>query len=319
MTEPDAPTPAPPPVHREKKGKPPIMLFVVIGLFGVGMFALWLSQRNQGARPTGSIGALVDELEKAGRTAAAKRVNDACANGTSCACRQAAALAALNADLHQRAFTVLTSDATCENEPKSRGMWAEATARAGKSQEAIVFANVVLQKTANEPFASYALAFSQWAQGDAATAKENATRAANNGRGSAAHLLLGLIAFRENDLAKAKQEFEQMLKDDPSDVDALYNLALVAHQQNRYRDAREGYLKVLTTAPSHLDARYNLAVLTHGAGATNEAQHHAKKLEQAAGPNDERVTKLKQLLQRPSTAPNSITLPPPSAQPAPSR
>jgi tetratricopeptide (TPR) repeat protein len=299
---------------RARKGKPPIILFVALGVMGLVMVALWVSQRNQGARPSGSIGTLVGELEKAGRTAAAKRVNEACANGPTCPCRQAAALAALNADMHQQAVSTLTAQDACANEPKTLGMLAEAAARSGQSDEAITQANAVLQKTANEPFAAYALAFAQWAKSDAASAQQNATLAATNGRGSAANLLLGLIAFRANDLATAKREFEKMLAEDPNDVDALYNLALIAQQQDRYREAREGYLKVLGVAPTHLDARYNLAVLTQSIGATNEAQHHATKLEQAAGPNDERVTKLKQLLQRPAPSPSTaVTLPAPSA------
>jgi tetratricopeptide (TPR) repeat protein len=318
MTDPEvAPEPKPEAAlapKRERKGKPPIILFVALGVMGLVMVALWVSQRNPGTRPSGAIGTLVGDLEKAGRSSAAKRVNEACANGSTCPCRQAAALAALNADMHQHALSALTTEDACANEPKTLGMLAEASARSGKSDEAINQANAVLQKTANEPFASYALAFAQWAKGDAASGQQNATLAAASGRGSAAHLLLGLIAFRANDLGKAKQEFEKMLAEDPNDVDALYNLALIAQRQDRYREAREGYLKVLALGPTHLDARYNLAVLTQSIGATNEAQHHAKKLEQAAGPNDERVTKLKQLLQHPAPSPTTaVTLPAPSA------
>jgi tetratricopeptide (TPR) repeat protein len=319
-TKDEAPAPAPAPRPAgERKGKPPVILFVALGVMGLVMVALWVSQRNQVERPSGSIGAVVGELEKAGRAAAAKRVNEACVNGATCPCRQAAALAALNADLHREAAAALATEDACAKEPKTLGMLAEATARSGKSDEATTQANAVLQKTANEPFAAYALAFAQWAKGDVTSATQNATLAATNGRGAAARLLLGLIAFRENDLTRAKQEFQQMLSEDVNDVDALYNLALIAQRQDRYREAREGYLKVLGVAPTHLDARYNLAVLTQSVGATNEAQHHAKKLEQAAGPNDERVVKLKQLLQRPAQAPGAITLPAPSAQPAPSR
>lgn len=310
MTDPEV---APEPT-RERKGKPPIILFVALGVMGLVMVALWVSQRNKGGRPAGSIGTLVGELEKAGRTAAAKQVNEACENGPTCPCRQAAALAALNADLHQQAAAALANEDACAKEPKTLGMLAEATARSGKSDEAITQANAVLGTTANEPFAAYALAFAQWAKGDALSAQKNAALAAQNGRGSAADLLLGLIAFRANELGTAKLEFEKMLSADPNDVDALYNLALIAQRQDRYREAREGYLKVLGIAPTHLDARYNLAVLTQSIGATNEAQHHAQKLEQAAGPNDERVVKLKQLLQRPAApAPGAVTLPSPSA------
>ena len=88
-----------------------------------------------------------------------------------------------------------------------------------------------------------------------------------------------------------------MLHDAPNDVPALYDLALVDQTENRYHAAREGYLRVLRLEPRNLDARYNLAVLTQSIGARAEAQHHVAEFEKVAPPGDTRAVALKQLVQ----------------------
>jgi tetratricopeptide (TPR) repeat protein len=265
--------------------------------------AYFVSSRS-GARPPGPEAAIISTLENSRRTGDAERVRQACAGGLagSCACRQEAAHRALDRNLHAEARAVLAGDAECEASAIGKGLVSEALARADKPDEAIAKAMDTLAADANEKFASYALAHAHYAKGDIMKAMEQAKLAVDRGRGSPAHLLLGLIAFRANDFVTAKVEFDKMLGDNPDDIDAHYNLAVLAARQDRYRDAREGYLKVLTLDPRHLDARYNLGLLTHSAGATMEAQHHLQKLEAIAEKGDSRVTNLRATLAKPGAA-----------------
>ena len=295
---------------------------LVIALLAVVAFRAGKSR----SAPTGGAGAgdLLVKLETSGRSSAAKRVREACSTATTCACRQASAHAALDADLHAEALAALGGDPACEADAKSRGMAAEALARAGKHDEASSRAAEVLKASPEEPFATYAVAHVAWSKGDAHTTIEHATQAVRRGRGAPARLLVSLFHFRAKGYEAAKYELEEMLKLDPNDVDALYNLALIAQLQNRYHEAREGYLKLLQVAPKHADSRYNLGVMTHSVGALQETRHNLERLKEIVAADDERVKKLEALLAGPPPNPGGRMVmapgsgaPPGSAAPAP--
>jgi tetratricopeptide (TPR) repeat protein len=244
---------------------------------------------------------IVSALENSRRMADAERVRTACEGvaGASCACRQEAAERALDKNLHAEAQAVLAGDPECERQAATRGLAAEALARADRTGEAIAQANQALGMEPDQRFATYALAHASYAKGDVARAAQEARRAIERGRGAPAHLLLGLIAYRGGELDSARAEFEKMLAANAEDVDALYNLGVVAARQDRYRDAREGHLQVLRLEPRHLDARYDLGLLTHSAGAGSEARHHLQKLEAIAPKDDPRVASLRATLAAP--------------------
>lgn len=213
-------------------------------------------------------------------------------------CDQLEAAASLDLDRDQGATALAVMEKApdkCRTMPSMRGRHAEALVRTGRNEEAMAEANEVLASQPQDPYATYALAQSQHAAGNFVDARKNAEAAVQRGRGLPAQLLLGNLAFKMGDYAVARSSYNAILKANPDDVTAVYNLALVDQQQNRYRDAREGYLKVLRLDPKHLDARFNLAILTHNAGATMEAQHHLQKLMEAA-PGDARVERLKAAL-----------------------
>jgi len=298
-------------------GQGTLIALVVAGLaVALGVVFYLRSGRTDGARPAGQTGDVVAKLEAAGRSLGAKNVREACSGGMTCACRQATAHAALDADFHAEASAALAGDPACAKDPKSQGMEAEALARAGKQDEALAKANEVLKASSEDAFATYALAHAAWSKGDAPAAVQEATNAIRRGRGAPAHLLVSLTHFHAKGYDAAKAELEQMLKLDPNDIDALYNLALIAQLQNRYRDAREGYLKVLAIAPKHADSRYNLGVMTHSVGALQETQHNLERLKEIVPADDERVKKLETLLAGPPPNPGGkMVLAPASADP----
>jgi tetratricopeptide (TPR) repeat protein len=296
-----------------------LIAWVVAGLvIAVGGGLYFKSKKAEPARPSGVIGSVVGALDSAGHVTGAKRVREACAAANDCGCRQATARAALDANLHAEALAVLAGDATCAKQDGSRDLESEALARAGRCPEAISLAAERI-KAGKAPHSHYALAHCAYATGDAVMAGTEAAVAAEEGRGGAAQLLLGLIQYRAGNWAQAKIAFEKMLALDPDDLDAVYNLALIAQNQNRYRDAREGYLKVLKLSPRHTDARFNLGLLTHSVGAVEEAKHNLEELQKIAPPGDDRVSRLQAVLATPAPPPhaNPVVAPPEMSAPPP--
>lgn len=276
-------------------------LLVLVGLAiatGAGLY-FFRARKTHSAASAEGITQLTGKLQASGRPALAKRVRQACVKTVTCACRQAAARAALDADLHAEASAVLAADSDCAKRAKSRGMEAEALVRARKLKQGLAKAEAVLKTTPADPFATYAVAQAAYEQGDRARASQQARAAIAKGRGAPALLLLGLIRFRQRDYARAQATFRRMLELDPNDIDALYNLALIAQMQHRYHDAREGYLHVLRVAPKDADARYNLGVLTYSVGAVKEAHYDLAQLEKIVSAGDPRVKKLKKLFASP--------------------
>jgi tetratricopeptide (TPR) repeat protein len=273
-------------------------LFAAIALGGA--VAAWFYQYLSAgsAQVPGNSQAIVEALQKKGRGADAESVKASCASkaGSVCHCAEFAAPIALNQDLGNQSLELLeTAIRTCGNTPLLRGLRSEALARMTRIDESLAEAAAVLGQSAQNPYASYAMAQSHFAKGDLLQARSEAAQAVQNGRGAPAYLLLGLIAYRNNNFPEALADFEKILETDASNVPANFNRAFVLHRMNRYHDAREAYLKVTQLEPTNLDARFNLGLLAHSIGADDEARHHLEKL-RALAPGDERVTKLSGVL-----------------------
>jgi tetratricopeptide (TPR) repeat protein len=244
---------------------------------------------------------LAEKLEQAARAPDAKEVRQACAGAAqrSCSCVRTAARLALNRGLHNVALQVLAKPPVgC----LVHGLLAEALARAKRLEEAEREARTALGTNPHDRYATYAVAHVHYLRGQTRRARAAAQQAVQRGRGSVAHLLIGLLDFRAQQLQEALKSFEQMRRLDPKEVDAIYNIALVHHQLGHYRLAREGYLRALRINPRYADARYNLVILAHGVGAVAEARHHLKKYS-ALRPADARLQRLKALLDQPRRFP----------------
>jgi tetratricopeptide (TPR) repeat protein len=218
------------------------------------------------------------------------------ANAEACACALPLVEAALKRAVYADAASVLLHAAPgCRERTPAPGMLAEALAGGGEASAARTAAALALAKDPNDPHALYAEALLALRDADSLLARRLLERAVAAGRGGRARVDLGALLFKGGDLAGARRLFDAALREDPSDVAALFDLALVDQAENRYHFAREGYLKVLRLEPRQLDARYNLAVLTNAAGARAEAEHHVAEFEKAAPRGDTRVAALRRL------------------------
>ncbi len=56
---------------------------------------------------------------------------------------------------------------------------------------------------------------------------------------------LGMVYIRQNKLAKAREQFQEILKIDPNNFDALDSMGLISDKEGRYKDAAAWYGKAL--------------------------------------------------------------------------
>jgi tetratricopeptide (TPR) repeat protein len=242
---------------------------------------------------------LAKNLGARGDERAAEATLRACvdANPEACGCGMPVLKSSLDRGAYTEAGAVLVRwVARCRELPRVPGMLAEALAGGGELTAAHQAADIALAKDRSDPYALYAKALLAERAADPTLAQGLLEQSIAAGRGDRALVDLGRLRYQAGDLGAARRLFEAALQGDPNDIAALYDLALVDQIQNRYHDAREGYLKVLRLDPRNLDARFNLAVLTHGVGANGEAKHHQAELEKAAPPGDTRVAALRRLL-----------------------
>jgi tetratricopeptide (TPR) repeat protein len=159
-------------------------------------------------------------------------------------------------------------------------------------------------------------------QGDLEAARIEAEAAVSMGGGRDASLQVAKLAILGQRYDDAAKVLEPLVRADPNDAAAQYDLALVRHHQGDYNRARNGYLATLRIDPRHADARYNLAVLCSAHGFVDEARHHVAKL-RAALPDDPRVPELERRVGGTGAAgPAGATAPsgaPPGTTVAPSR
>jgi len=159
--------------------------------------------------------------------------------------------------------------------------------------------------------------------GDLEAARIEAQAAAEAGGGRDATLQVAKLAILGQRYDDAVAPLEALVKADPNDAAAQYDLALVRHHKGDYNKARNGYLAALRSDPRYADARYNLAVLCLAHGFADEAKHHVEKF-RAAFPDDARGPELERRIggtgaAGPSgvTASGSAPAPTPAPTPAP--
>jgi Tfp pilus assembly protein PilF len=56
---------------------------------------------------------------------------------------------------------------------------------------------------------------------------------------------LGMVYLRQNKVAKAKEQFKEILKIDPGNFDALDSMGLACDKEGRYKEAAEWYGRAL--------------------------------------------------------------------------
>ena len=230
---------------------------------------------------------------------------------------QARAAAEAVADV-QRARNRCPGHAGHAGHAGSRATMAEALALAGNATEAEEEARAGLEEGGDPARLRYALALALDRAGRRAEALEEVKRAIEAGAGRNAQLFAGALSILAGDLAAAAGWLEPLAKQDPTDAEALYNLALIADKRGDYNRAREGYLAALRVDPRNAEARYNVALLTHRAGVVDEARHHLRKF-QDTFPDDPRGKQLAQIVVAPRGAgsPGVGSLTEPGSQPQP--
>ncbi|WP_437683205.1 tetratricopeptide repeat protein [Sorangium sp. So ce131] len=202
----------------------------------------------------------------------------AAAAPATCAClalRAEARLRARKADAALR--DAEAAHARCPEQKGARAALAEALAVAGRAERAEAEARAALAEGGDPSRLRYALALALERAGRLAEAREEAERAIAAGAGRQAQLLAGALAILAGDLEGATARLAPLVKQDPADAEALYNLALIADKRGDYNGARQGYLAALKADPRNADARYNVALLTFRAGVVEESRHHVRK------------------------------------------
>ncbi|HEU5075203.1 MAG TPA: tetratricopeptide repeat protein, partial [Polyangiaceae bacterium] len=232
------------------------------------------------------------------RVTATELLNQTCspAEEAACDCRLRATLSAFDRRAPEAALDIVQTSAEDCRKGALMGLEAEALARNGKSEQALAEAARILAVDPKNPYAAYARGLSYQKTGQATEAFSAAREAVKHGRGATAHVLVGLLEYRDKDFDEAEKAFEKALEVDPNSAEALFNLAVLNQRRNDYHKTREGYLRTLRVDPTHADALYNLAILTRGIGATGEARHYTDKLSRVVGDDDPRVVRLRETL-----------------------
>jgi Tfp pilus assembly protein PilF len=80
---------------------------------------------------------------------------------------------------------------------------------------------------------------------------------------------LGMVYLRQNKVSKAKEQFQEILKLDPSNFDALDSMGLACDKEGRYKEAAEWYGKALKVKASDagVKKRYEAALSRARAGS----------------------------------------------------
>lgn len=277
-----------------------LLLVLVMSVAVAVVVVLLVSRERRGSRWAQELSAVESSVRAAHRKTELQRLQATCRK-RDCACASISIRSALNADAGKAALGLLTvATESCASEQSWEGLRAEALVRSGDKAAGTRAAGVVLKRAPRDAHALMALAL---AYRDARSGASYAEAAAENGRGAVAASLRGLFAYGDGDFAGASAWFERALRQDPEELQAVYNLALTSQRLGRYHQAREGYLRALALDPNFVDARHNLVVLTHRGGAGSEARHHLEKL-RVTKAEPEMLAKLEQLLARADASAN---------------
>ena len=89
--------------------------------------------------------------------------------------------------------------------------------------------------------------------------------------------MLGRIAERRNQPAKALQAYEQIIQANPDHSEAHYNLGFIYQQQGDQQKAIEHFHRVSQLKPQDAEAFFNLGVLLTGNQQLAEAEQAYRK------------------------------------------
>jgi tetratricopeptide (TPR) repeat protein len=105
-------------------------------------------------------------------------------------------------------------------------------------------------------------------------------------------------AEEENDIASAERLYGRVMKLDPGDPSAPFNLANMMRSHDRVIEAEALYRKACDAAPDYAIAWYNLADVLEGQGRTSEAAHCLERAIKADPEFADAIFNLALLLQR---------------------
>jgi superkiller protein 3 len=88
------------------------------------------------------------------------------------------------------------------------------------------------------------------------------------------HMQAGIKLLRDHQLAKARQEFEVVVKMEPNVPDAYNNLGLAYSYENNNAKAQQYYRKALDLEPLYAPALNNLGLILYNMGKPDEALHY---------------------------------------------
>jgi tetratricopeptide (TPR) repeat protein len=80
----------------------------------------------------------------------------------------------------------------------------------------------------------------------------------------------GLAEQRAGDVEAAGEAYREVLRHDPDNAFAFYNLGVLAQADNRFTEAEENYRAALNSDPTFVRALYNLATVRYRLGAKLE-------------------------------------------------
>lgn len=251
--------------------------------------ALWIDEGNDRAAEE-----LTRVLLRQRRFEEARRVSERCLarHPAGIACLDLRARISLRAGAAEAAIAdARTAIDQCPSCGVSRAILAEALALSGDAGAAEMEARAGLTRGGPEDRLRYALALALEKARRYDEAAVEAKRAIALGAGRDAKLLSAALGIVTGDLDGAAVGLAQLVKDDPDDAEARYDLALIADRKNDYNNARQGYIAALRADPTNASARYNLALLTWRAGAKDESRHHVQRFRESF-PGDPRGLEL---------------------------
>jgi tetratricopeptide (TPR) repeat protein len=150
-----------------------------------------------------------------------------------------------------------------------------------KAKEAVESFSRALELSPNLKLARINLSIALYYVPDAEGAKREALKVlAQDSNVPQPHYILGLIARAQDRLDDAIGEFQQVLKNDPTDVGALVNIGQVFTQQRKHNEAIAAFRAALEAEPYNLTALYNLGLLLTRTGAKQEGQRVIQKFQQ---------------------------------------
>ena len=83
------------------------------------------------------------------------------------------------------------------------------------------------------------------------------------------HRDLGNLFYEKKQFGEAEREFNQVLEDDPNDLDTNYKMGVIYSKRGKIKESILQFLKVLTFDPYYTKAYYNL-----GAVYANDGLHY---------------------------------------------